>query len=97
MSSEPRVLGEQEVPDANVHALPGAQRRAPTPQQQITQAYVAMSIAAAASRLMSFLLVMAMIFLSAWAVIDPIPLRLYAAGAFDVFCLFGVWLNGRPS
>ena len=106
----PRIVDAVELPDAPpgdaeagtaaavVHALhPTRPAAAPTPKAPTNLAVVYYGIAQIiGARLMSLLLVGAMIVLSFMAVSDPVMLRLCAAAGFDLFALAGILiLNGR--
>ena len=106
----PRIVDAVELPDETapgeadvaarvVHTLqpprPGVAPQAAKAPSSLAVVYdtIAQIIGA---RLMSLLLIGAMIVLSFMAVSDPVVLRLCAAGGFDLFALAGILiLNGR--
>lgn len=96
--SDVRVIEEIEVPDppTNVVNLDIPQPPA-RPVQQLAPSPVQMAVifkgiaAILAADLQCLALVLAMIGLSAVAIINPTDLRLIGAAGFDVFGLLGIW------
>lgn len=81
--ADPRTLEEVEIPDRVVNLHPSQ----PQQQREVSPAIYQAIAAVVVGKLHAALLILAIIALSAWAVIDPIPLRLIAAGGFDLLAI----------
>lgn len=90
--ADPRILEEREV--EGVVQFPQAATPPPKAKPDLAKIYIGIASVLAA-RLQCLLLVMAMIVLSALAVVDPTYNRLVAAGGFNVLALAGISILGR--